>query len=155
MTESGFDPGLFDPFLAGVHRVADGDMALLDLAARDAGLRATAIDLEHCTGKPVLLLRMATALEVPPGSGRNWDALSDLLRDLGWLPAPQGHALLLSSAGDLRDAAPGDYETLLSILHEAAASWAEAGRPFWAFIGLPDDEFDLRGEPCPSDPGAQ
>jgi len=155
MTESGFDPGLFDPSLAGVHLVADGDMALLDIAARDAGLRATAIDLEHCTGKPVLLLRMATALEVPPGSGRNWDALSDLLRDLGWLPAPRGHALLLSSAGDLRDASPGDYDTLLSILHEAADAWAEAGTPFWAFVGLPDDEFDLGEEPSPSGPGAQ
>jgi len=155
MTESGFDSGLFDPSLAGVHTVADGDMALLDVAARDAGLRATAIDLEHCTGKPVLMLRMATALQIPPGSGRNWDALSDLLRDLGWLHAPHGHALLLSSAGDLRDASPGDYDTLLSILHEAAASWAETGTPFWAFVGLPDGEFDLPGNPSPDTPDAQ
>jgi hypothetical protein len=142
MTESGFDPGLFDPALAGVHAVAQGDLTMLGLAARDAGLRTTTIELDHCTGKPVLLLRMATALDFPPGRGRNWDALSDSLRDLGWLEAPGGHALLFADAGDLRDAAPADYGTLLSILHEAVESWAGTDTPLWAFIGLPDDELD-------------
>lgn len=141
MTESGFDPGLFDPALAGVHAVPAGDLALLDIAARDAGLHTTEIDLRHCLGKPMLLLRMQMALAFPVGSGRNWDALSDLLRDLGWIEAPGGHALLFVDAADLREASPGDYETLLSILREAAASWAGTDTPFWAFIGLPDDEF--------------
>jgi hypothetical protein len=142
MTESGFDPGLFDPALAAVHAVAQSDLALLDLAARDAGLRTTTIELDHCTGKPMLLMRIAIALDFPAGSGRNWDALSDSLRDLGWLDAPGGHALLFADAADLREAAPGDYRTLLSILHEAVQSRAGTDTPLWAFIGLPDAEFD-------------
>lgn len=142
MTESGFDPGLFDPALAGVHAVAQGDLALLDLAARDAGLHTTTVELAHCTGKPVLLWRMAIALDLPPGSGRNWDALSGSLRDPGWRDAPGGHALLFADAADLREAAPGDYRTLLSILREAADARAGSDTPLWAFIGLPDDGFD-------------
>lgn len=146
MSESGFDSGLFDPALAGVHAVATSDMALLDIAARDAGLHTTEIDLAHCIGKPMLLLRMSIAFEFPVGSARNWDALSDLLRDLSWIDAPGGHALLFTDAADLREASPGDFDTLLSILHEAAEAWGETDRPFWAFIGLPDDEVAAPGD---------
>lgn len=147
MTESGFDSGLFDPSLAGVHAVAQDDLPLLDIAARDAGLHTSEIDLEHCLGKAMLLLRMQMALEFPVGMGRNWDALSDVLRDLGWIDAPGGHALLFSQAADLREAAPADYETLLSILQEASEFWAGTDTPFWAFIGLPGDELELPPEP--------
>ncbi|HRN62492.1 MAG TPA: barstar family protein [Luteimonas sp.] len=146
MSESGFDSGLFDPQQAGVHAVADSDLPLLDLAARDAGLRVAWIDLQHCTGKPMLLLRMAMALDFPEGSGRNWDALADLLRDLSWLDAPHGHALLLGTAQDLREAAPDDFDILLSILQDAAEFHAEGEVPFWAFIGLPEDELDAAPE---------
>lgn len=146
MTESGFDPGLFDPSLVGVHAVPASELALLDIAARDAGLHTTEIDLHHCLGKPMLLLRMQMALEFPVGMGRNWDALSDVLRDLGWIEAPKGHALLFADAADLREASPGDYETLLSILQEAVEFWTGSDTPLWAFIALPDDEFDLPGD---------
>ena len=142
MTESGFDPGLFDPALSGVHAVPAGDLALLDVAARDAGLHTIEVDLANCLGKAMLLLRMQMALEFPVGRGRNWDALSDVLRDLGWIEAPQGHALLFADAADLREASPGDFDTLLSILQEAAEFWAGTDTPFWAFIALPDTEFD-------------
>lgn len=149
MTESGFDSGLFDPSLAGVHAIAGSDLPLLDVAARDAGLRTTEIDLKDCLGKAMLLLRMSMALEIPVGRGRNWDALSDALRDLAWLDAPNGHALLFTDAADLRDASPQDFDTLLSILHEAAESWAGSDTPLWAFLGLPDDELDAMDD----DPG--
>ncbi|TDK21516.1 barnase inhibitor [Luteimonas aestuarii] len=151
MTDSGFDPGLFDPALAGVHAVPASDLALLDIAARDAGLHATEVDLRDCTGKATLLLRMSMALDFPVGTGRNWDALSDRLRDLGWIDAPNGHALLFTDAADLRDAAPDDYEMLLSILQEAVESGAGTDTPFWAFMGLPDEEFDASREQSAGD----
>ena len=151
MTASGFDPGLFDPSLAGVHAVPASDLALREIAARDAGLHATEVDLRDCTGKATLLLRMSMALDFPAGTGRNWDALSDRLHALGWIDAPNGHALLFTDAADLRDAAPRDYDTLLSILQEAVESWAGSDTPFWAFIGLPDEEFDATSEPLGSD----
>lgn len=146
MSESGFDPGLSDPARAGVYFVSADDLPMLEMAARDAGLRPARIDLQRCTGKATLMLRMAMALAFPPGSGRNWDALSDLLRDLDWLDAPGGHVLLFEAASDLRDADEVQFETLLSILEESSAAWREAGIPFWAFLALPEQEFDAAPE---------
>lgn len=140
MTDSGFDLGLGDARRAGVFFATPDDIATLDMAARDAGLLARRIDLRGCGSKATLFLRLAVALEFPPGSGRNWDALSDLLRDLSWLPAP-GYALLFDDARDLRDAAETDFDTLLEVLDEAAQAWAEDGIPFWSFLALPEDEF--------------
>lgn len=141
MSDSGFDLGLDDANRAGVFFVATGDLDTLDAAARDAGLLARRIDLLDCTNKAMLLLRFAVALDFPAGSGRNWDALSDSLRDLSWLPAP-GYALLLDSASGLHRADGDDFDTLLSILDEARASWADNGVPFWVFVALDEEDFD-------------
>ena len=136
MSESGFDIGLGDPSQAGVFEVDSADLPALAAAARDAGLLALRIDLAGCDGKRALLLRLATVLDLPAGRGGNWDALMDALRDLSWLPA-NGYALLFGDAGDLRQASPADFDTLLDILAEAAASWAGDNVPFWAFFELP------------------
>ena len=84
MTESGFDPGLQDPSRAGVFFVTSGDLPFLAAAAHDANLLPRQIDLLGCNNKATLLLRIAVALDFPMSSGRNWDALSDSLRDLEW-----------------------------------------------------------------------
>ena len=141
MTDSGFDLGLDDPARAGVFFVAPEDIDTLAMAARDAGLRALRVDLHGCRGKPTLLLRLAMALDAPAGSGRNWDALSDQLRDLAWLPPAAGYMLLFDQARDLRDADEPAFDTLLSILEEAVAAWAARDRPFWAFLALPAEDF--------------
>ena len=141
MSESGFDLGLDDPGQAGVFFATSDDLRTIAMAARDAGLLARSIDLRGCKTKATLLLRVAIALDTPTGSGRNWDALSDQLRDLGWLPAP-GYALLFDDASDLRDADEASFDTLLDILQEAATEWAGRDIPFWAFLALAEDEFD-------------
>jgi len=141
MSDSGFDLGLGDPRRAGVFFVTTDDIATLDMAARDAGLLARRIDLQGCTGKATLMLRLATALDFPAGSGRNWDALGDLLRDLSWLPAP-GYALLFDAARDLRDGDETSFDTLLEVLDEATQAWADDDAPFWSFLALPEDEFE-------------
>ena len=64
-------------------------------------------------------------------------SLADSLRDLSWLPG-NGYALLFEDAGPLREHARADFDTLLDVLQEASASWAEDGVPFWAFLALPD-----------------
>lgn len=140
MSASGFDLGFSDPARSGVFFVGSGDIATLDAASRDAGLLARRIDLAGCTGKPMLMLRMATALDFPAGSGRNWDALADRLRDLSWLPAA-GYALLFEGAADVRDADETSFETLLDLLDETAAGWRARGIAFWAFLALPDEDF--------------
>ena len=140
MSESGFDPGLADPARAGVFFVTEDDLGPSSAVGRDAGLLARRIDLSGCDTKPALLLRIATVLDFPQTSGRNWDALSDSLRDLSWLEAP-GYVLLFEQAHELRDRAEADFDALLDILDEASQSWAADDVPFWAFIALPDEDF--------------
>ena len=141
MSESGFNLGLDDARQAGVYFATTEDLRTIGMAARDAGLLARSIDLRGCKTKATLLLRVSIALDNPTGSGRNWDALSDQLRDLSWLPAP-GYALLFDDASDLRDADEASFDTLLDILQEAATDWAGRDIPFWAFLALAEDEFE-------------
>lgn len=140
MTGSGFDLGLADATRAGVFFVTCDDLDGLGVAARDAGLLVRRVDMGGCNGKATLLLRISTALDFPTSFGRNWDALSDSLRDLSWLPGA-GYALLFERAGDLRTADEGDFDTLLDILDDAVHDWAERELPFWAFIALPEEAF--------------
>lgn len=140
MSESGFELGLDDPSRAGVFFVASEDLATLDALARDAGLQARRVDLGACRNKATLLLRMATMLGFPDSFGRNWDALSDGLRDLGWLPAG-GYALLFDGADELRTGDEAVFDMLLDVLDQASREWAGRGTPFWAFIALPDSAF--------------
>ena len=141
MSESGFNLGLDDPGQAGVYFATNDDLRTISMAARDAGLLARSIDLRGCQTKATLLLRLSIALDVPTGSGRNWDALSDQLRDLEWLPAP-GYALLFEDAADLREADADSFNTLLEILQEAATEWSGRDIPFWAFLALAEDELE-------------
>lgn len=141
MSESGFDLGLSDPRRAGVFLVAADDLATLDALARDDGLRTWRIDLGECRNKATLLLRFSTTMEFPGSFGRNWDALSDALRDLSWSRA-DGYALFLEAAGDLRAADSASFETLVDVLTEASRAWTESDVPFWAFLALPDEAFE-------------
>lgn len=140
MTDSGFDPGLDDPSRAGVFFVAAGDLSTLGAAARDAGLVPRHIDLAGCANKATLLLRIAVELDFPLTSGRNWDALSDGLRDLQWLPG-QGYVLLFHGAGEMHELDETSFDTLVSILDEASTWWATREVPFWAFMALRDKDF--------------
>lgn len=132
----GFDLDLADPQRSGVYATTDADLDTLAALARDAGLRVLRVDLRGCADKRTLLARLAAQLDFPPGFGRNWDALSDALRDLSWQPAASGYALLLESAETLRGGDAAEFGTLLDILDEVAGSWRTAGVPFAVFIGL-------------------
>ena len=131
-----FDLDLTDPQRSGVYAVGDEDLDTLAALARGAGLRVLRVDLRDCTDKRTLLARLAAQLDFPHAFGRNWDALSDALRDLAWLPAPSGYALLLESAESLRSQAGVDFDTLLEILDETASAWRRLDAPFNVFIGL-------------------
>ena len=148
MTESGFELSLDQPDRCGVFFVTDDDLDALGVASRDAGLAVRRVDLGGCGDKATLMLRIGSALDFPAGSGRNWDALSDRLRDLSWLEAG-GYALLLENAGDLQDGDEAAFDTLLDVLEEAAAAWRARAIPFWAFLAMPlafFDELDPAGE---------
>lgn len=133
---------LADGGQAGVYFVTDSDLDVLHAAARDAGIQVHRVDLAGCDGKAALLVALAQALEFPGGMGGNWDALADGLSDLGWLQPAPARALLIDEAGSLLDADQQAFDTLVEILEEACADWRETGAPFWAFLALPELEFD-------------
>ena len=132
---------LVEPDQAGVFYLTASDLGPLLDAAEGLGFRCVWIDLADCPDKARLIRRVAEAFAFPPGFGHNWDALADALSDLSWLPA-EGYVLGLGSPGALREGAPDDFATFVAVLEGAALAWRDADRPFWAFIALPDDEFD-------------
>lgn len=124
--------------------VGETDLDTLDAAAHDEGHLVRRTSLAGCRGKDDLLQRIATSLAFPKTFGANWDALADCLGDLGWLPAAGGYAWLFDHAGDLRDAAENDFDTLCDVLQDACAGWHDRGTPCFAFLALPDDAFSAR-----------
>lgn len=101
MSAGDFALDLSDPQQSGVYQADTDDLDTMAALARDAGLRILRVDLASCSDKHMLLMRLATQLDFPVSFGRNWDALSDALRDLAWLPASHGYALLINGADAL------------------------------------------------------
>lgn len=87
-----------------------------DLADEDTRV---AVLEERVRDKPGLLEALARALDLPGWSGRNWDALSDCLRDLGWITEPRV-ALFHERLPDLPD---DELATYLDVLRDAVADW--------------------------------
>ncbi|GGD53811.1 barstar family protein [Pseudoxanthomonas indica] len=139
MTGSGFDLGLGDAAQGGVYFVAPSDLDSLGAAGRDAGLIVRRVDLSGCEGKHALLLRFSTQLDFPDSTGRNWDALTDRLRDLQWLGG-EGYVLLLDDARALRRRDGASINTLLEVLEDASQFWIAQNVPFWAFVALDEED---------------
>lgn len=133
MSHDDFGLGLHDINNAGVYAIDSSDISALSAAMRDADLKVIRIDLDGVGDKRTLLARLAAQLDFPAGFGGNWDALSDNLRDLQWLPA-HGYALFLADVDALRAGAGKQFDTLLDILDEASRDWAGRDVPFWVFL---------------------
>lgn len=74
------------------------------------------------TQKAELLAALSERLELPEYFGFNWDALSDCLRDLHWIP--QRHVFLLH--GDVPALPASDLRCYLDVLADAVGSWRNA-----------------------------
>ncbi|MDX5446256.1 MAG: barstar family protein [Zoogloeaceae bacterium] len=118
------------PHAAGVFHIPAsrvGDFA--DAAASGCG-SVWRIDMHGARSKAELLARIATALGFPGWFGHNWDALSDSLSDLGWLPASTARVFILEGCSGREEALP----ILLEIFEQAVADWAERDIALWIFI---------------------
>lgn len=134
MTPHRFDLGLHEINNAGVYAIGRDDVDPLAAAMRDGGLAVHRIDLQGVAGKRTLLARLGAQLDFPGGTGGNWDALLDNLRDLQWLKAPAGHALFLTDVDALRAEAPEAFDTLLEVMDDASRDWVGRDVPFWVFL---------------------
>jgi len=71
---------------------------------------------------------IAAALQFPLYFGENWNALSDCLLDLDWLPGT-AYILLINAADDLlADEQEEEVHTLWSVLMRACDEWVEPNR---------------------------
>ena len=75
------------------------------------------VDGRACRTRAAFFEEVARALRLPPYFGRNWDALTDALRDVGPVRLVVGHAEELLDAEP-----PGQFATLLAVLNGAAAA---------------------------------
>ena len=119
---------------AGAYHLPTAHADTLVGAAEELGLGVYRVDLGGCTDKDGVLQRIATALSFPDWFGRNWDALSDALSDLGWLEECAGYVIVLERTRELRETSQEAYDTLVAVFEEAAEGWREIALPFWTFL---------------------
>lgn len=116
---------------AGVHRLRskEATSAVAEGLER-AGWSVRVVDLADAVDKAAIMDRFVAGLALPAWFGRNWDALGDSLRDLGWWPAGRrGRVIVVRGAGRTDTGSGGDRTTLAEILEEAAASWSGTATP--------------------------
>ena len=125
-----------------LQRLLDGDLApevyrSLSRADADrlaqrverAGWRCFVVRGAGVSDKAALLAAFAQSMAFPSYFGYNWDALSDVLCDLGWAPTQRGYVLLLDDLAPLAAGAPEVFATLLQVLRGAVAFWRDTATP--------------------------
>ncbi len=113
----------------GIYRVSSQPLADLTAAAAAAQTPFALLQGDAIANKAAFLDACATALQLPPYFGRNWDALADCLMDRQVVPAA-GQTILYDYPAPLIRQAPATWATALSIFEEAAAYWRDHDRPF-------------------------
>ena len=126
---------LTDPSQGGAYFVDVQDAQALADAAGGLAFAVARIEMEGCRDKIDALTAIARGLRFPKWFGANFDALADSLGDLSWLPA-DGYLLLLEHADTWREADDDNFAMLLDVLNEAAVTWGDQGKPFWAVFPL-------------------
>jgi hypothetical protein len=122
----------------GLHHWTGSELAGTIAAALTAQGRRTITVVAPAT-KAGVIAALATAYRFPAGTGRNWDALADLLADHagGTVLVLDGRVFAAASATTASD----DWDVLLAILRDTAAWFASSETPFAAIvIGEPGDQ---------------
>lgn len=112
---------------------APAQVEALQNAAGKAGLIWIDLPLKAVSNKKQFLSVCKAQLKLPSHFGDNWDALADCVRDADWLGG-MGYVLHVTSSETFAKSAPGDYQTALDVLREAADYWKEKGSPFVVLI---------------------
>jgi hypothetical protein len=71
---------------------------------------------------------MATALDLPPHFGDNWDALEECLNDMDGAEG-DGFVIHYDHVDVLAQAHASELETLVEIFRDSVESWREDGTP--------------------------
>jgi hypothetical protein len=120
---------------AGVFSLPAGDIPALVEVATPRVFAVFRVSLAGCAGTDEVIDRFQEELGSPGSMGGNWEALEEALTDLSWREAV-GYLLVIEKTGDFRAAGDDVFDTLISTLSDASASWSGLGVPFWAFLVL-------------------
>lgn len=122
------EPSVMTPARSGVYRTP-ADIGALQTATAKAGLSWLDLPLRTVGSKQQFLAACAKQFRLPSHFGGNWDALSDCLRDFGWLKA-RGYVVHMSGSESFAKASDEDFQTALAVFAEAAAFWKGRGVVF-------------------------
>jgi len=103
---------------------------VLRTAVAQAGFALFETDLAAVHDKPGFISAVAGAIHAPGRLGNNWDALADMLGDLGWQPAP-GYVLMLCNGGEALGLPASDLAIATEIISDTVTFWKSQGKPFW------------------------
>ena len=96
-------------------------------AAKSAGFDYFHIEGRNISRKEQLMNAMATALDLPPHFGQNWDALEECLNDLE--AEGDGFVIHFDHMDALAAAHPSELETLVEILRATRPPSRAGSRP--------------------------
>lgn len=102
-------------------------------AAVEAGLRFFRIDLRNVNDKTRFLRKIARALKFPAYFGMNWDALSDSITDMSWMPAA-GYVLFLANYRSFEQTNAVDIRIIRQILDSSAEFWKQKQVRFYIIL---------------------
>ena len=135
MTDDRDEPAITDPIPdalpPGVHRLRsrEATSSVVDRLGRD-GWAVSVVDLADAADKAAIMDAFSVGLGLPEWFGRNWDALTDVLRDLGWWPAGRrGRVIVIRGAGRQDTGTATDRDVLHAVLRDATASWSTTASP--------------------------
>lgn len=98
------------------------ECAELYRAAHELGLTVFKVDCDHLKTRGGVWDEFARVLDFPSWFGRNWDGLSDLLRDLSWFNT-RGFLVLLLNEDSLAKEDPEHLRKLARVLERAVSYW--------------------------------
>jgi hypothetical protein len=100
------------------------------LVSGDAGINFFYLNMADVTSKRAFLERCAKVMSFPDYFGNNWDALSECIRDLEWLPPARRYVVVLDNLVAFAATAPEEYGVAVDIFASARAFWTELGVEF-------------------------
>ena len=112
----------------------DVDANVVRLQSLARGYDYIWLDANAVSDKSDFLQQAKTAFHLPDYFGENWDALTDCLMDLSWLPGPRW-VVLVRGLERLFGLDPQSYQTIFEILDEARTFWEEQEQPFIVLLG--------------------
>ena len=117
----------------GVYYAPAADAKAVARAAESADYAYFHIDGRNIARKEQLMNAMATALDLPPHFGHNWDALEECLVDMD-VSDGDGFLIHYDHIDALAAAHPSEVETLVEILRDSVESWEEDGTPMVVLV---------------------